>query len=98
MKNRTPQEKIKILEKAKVLLETGEEEYICFAILLAMGKNETSDAAFRYIPEISKYRPKRVFHKGFCSDVWFAETEKGKLKRMGIIDKVIADINKTQKP
>lgn len=97
MKKLSKKEKIQLLERAKEILLSHNTDYICRAIERASNFSTSKFEiyyldVFDYIPELLKYRPKKLF--SVLGEVWFRPAETR--KRVNIIDKVIKDIERSK--
>ncbi len=99
MKRLSKKAKIQLLERAKEILLNHNTGYICRAIEKAANFSGSKFFeidyidVFHYIPELLKYRPKKLY-SSILEEVWFppAETK----KRVDIINKVIKDIQRSK--
>ena len=96
----TNEEKIDILLKMKkILLDVKSRSYhsiilnghsyICNAFTFAT--KLPASKTFKTIPELLKYKPKKLYH----DDVWFSVDEEGTRLRVEVIENTINDLKET---
>lgn len=97
VKKLTNTKKVFLLKKAKLRLERGSNNYICTAISDSNNNKIMASDVFKYIPELLKYKPKRIYRSNGTLSEWFANSVSGLQKRLNIITKTVKDIEGTGK-
>jgi len=91
MRKLTKKQKIELLKKAIEILPSN--GYICFSISEASNKKINDDDVFDVIPELLKYKPKKVYQIcKICNDSWFKYSKENTAKRIEILQKTIKDL------